>query len=71
MSEVKGAYNVCIIGGGITGTALAYSLCNLGETSVAVFEKSYLSSGSTGRCGGGIRQQWSTKNNVRLAMRSV
>lgn len=71
MSEIKGAYDVCIIGGGITGTALAYSLCKLGETSVAVFEKSYLSSGSTGRCGGGIRQQWSTKNNVRLAMRSV
>jgi len=71
MSDVNGTYDVCIIGGGITGTALAYSLCKLGETSVAVFEKSYLSSGSTGRCGGGIRQQWSTKNNVRLAMRSV
>lgn len=64
-------YNVCIIGGGITGTALAYFLCKLGERSVAVFEKSYLSSGSTGRCAGGIRQQWSTRPNVRLAMRSV
>lgn len=64
-------YNVCIIGGGITGTALGYFLCKLGETSVAVFEKSYLSSGSTGRCAGGIRQQWSTRPNVRLAMRSV
>ncbi|MFN6992424.1 MAG: NAD(P)/FAD-dependent oxidoreductase [Fervidobacterium sp.] len=64
-------YNVCIIGGGITGTALGYFLCKLGETSVAIFEKSYLSSGSTGRCAGGIRQQWSTRPNVRLAMRSV
>lgn len=64
-------YNICIIGGGITGTALGYFLCKLGETSVAVFERSYLSSGSTGRCAGGIRQQWSTRPNVRLSMRSV
>lgn len=74
MSNMKNEdrkYKICIIGGGITGTALAYFLCKLGETSVAVFEKSYLSSGSTGRCAGGIRQQWSTRANVRLAMRSV
>uniref|UniRef100_A0A7C4RW37 FAD-binding oxidoreductase n=1 Tax=Fervidobacterium thailandense TaxID=1008305 RepID=A0A7C4RW37_9BACT len=64
-------YSVCIIGGGITGTALAYFLAKFGENSVSVFEKSYLSSGSTGRCAGGIRQQWSTRSNVRLAMRSV
>lgn len=64
-------YDVCIIGGGITGTALAYFLTKLGERSVAIFERSYLSSGSTGRCAGGIRQQWSTRSNVRLAMRSV
>ncbi|SHH29763.1 NAD(P)/FAD-dependent oxidoreductase [Thermosipho atlanticus] len=64
-------YKVCIIGGGIVGTAIAYFLGKLGETSVAVFEKRYLSSGATGRCGGGIRQQWSTEANVRLAMRSV
>ncbi|ANE41015.1 FAD-dependent oxidoreductase [Fervidobacterium ngatamarikiense] len=70
MSEVK-KYDICIIGGGITGTALGYFLCKLGKTSVAIFEKSYLSSGSTGRCAGGIRQQWSTRPNVRLAMRSV
>ncbi|MGQ9856019.1 MAG: NAD(P)/FAD-dependent oxidoreductase [Fervidobacterium sp.] len=69
MSNKK--YEVCIIGGGITGTALGYFLCKLGKTSVAIFEKSYLSSGSTGRCAGGIRQQWSTRPNVRLAMRSV
>ncbi|MEJ5256791.1 MAG: FAD-binding oxidoreductase [Fervidobacterium sp.] len=69
MSNKK--YDVCIIGGGITGTALGYFLCKLGKTSVAIFEKSYLSSGSTGRCAGGIRQQWSTRPNVRLAMRSV
>ena len=64
-------YRVVIIGGGIVGCAIAYHLTKLGEKSVAVFEKNYLSSGATGRCGGGIRQQWSSLNNVLLAMRSV
>jgi len=62
---------VVIIGGGITGTAIAYHLAKLGAKRVTVIEKDYLSSGSTGRCGGGIRQQWSSPYNVRLAMKSV
>ncbi len=62
---------VVIIGGGITGTAIAYHLAKLGAKQVTVLEKDYLSSGSTGRCGGGIRQQWSSPYNVRLAMKSV
>ncbi len=65
------SYHVCIIGGGIVGTSIAFHLAKLGERRVAVFEKSYISSGATGRCGGGIRQQWSARMNVRLAMRSV
>jgi sarcosine oxidase subunit beta len=38
---------------------------------VVVLEKNYLASGATGRCGAGIRQQWSTKENALLAMKSV
>jgi sarcosine oxidase subunit beta len=34
-------------------------------------EKNYLSSGATGACGAGIRQQWSTKENAKLAIESV
>ena len=34
-------------------------------------EKSYLCSGATGRCGAGIRQQWSTLENAELAIKSV
>ncbi len=64
-------YRICIIGGGIIGTSTAFHLARMGETRVAVFEKDYISSGATGRCAGGIRQQWSTRSNVRLAMRSV
>ncbi len=63
--------SVVIIGGGITGTSIAFNLAKLGVKDVSVFEKSYISSGSTGRCGGGIRQQWTSPMNVRLAMRSV
>lgn len=63
--------SVVIIGGGIVGTSVAFNLAKLGVNNISVFEKSYISSGSTGRCGGGIRQQWTSRMNVRLAMRSV
>ncbi len=68
---MKSEYKVAIIGGGVVGCSVAYHLAKLGKTDVIVFEKNYLSSGSTGRCAGGIRQQWSSPNNVLLAMRSV
>ncbi|MFW6121240.1 MAG: NAD(P)/FAD-dependent oxidoreductase, partial [Petrotogales bacterium] len=63
--------SVVIIGGGIIGTSIAYHLCKNGIKDIVLLEKDYLSAGSTGRCGGGIRQQWSERANVRLAMRSV
>jgi len=71
MMTVKNRYRVVIIGGGVIGTAIAFFLAKSGIRNVAVLEKDYLSSGSTGRCGGGIRQQWSERMNVRLAIRSV
>jgi sarcosine oxidase subunit beta len=60
-----------IVGGGINGLAMAYELAKRGLQKVVVLEKSYLGSGSTGRCGGGIRQQWTTAENIRLAQESV
>lgn len=68
---MKSRYKVVVIGGGVIGTAVAFYLAKNGVSDVVVLEKDYLSSGSTGRCGGGIRQQWSERMNVRLAMRSV
>ena len=62
--------DVVIIGGGINGCALAYELSRKG-LSVLLLEKKYLTYGATGRCGAGIRQQWSTRENVELAMKSV
>jgi sarcosine oxidase subunit beta len=62
---------VVIIGGGIIGCATAYYLAKEGVTDVVVIEKDYLSSGSTGRCGAGVRQQWGLEMNIRLATESI
>ncbi|MDD3492058.1 MAG: FAD-binding oxidoreductase [Candidatus Thermoplasmatota archaeon] len=62
--------DVAIVGGGINGCALAYELSRRGAE-VAVVERRSLTSGATGRCGAGVRQQWSARENVTLAMQSV
>lgn len=55
-----------IIGGGISGYAIAYNLAKRGMKNIVVLDKSYQASGSTGRCGAGIRQQWGTEMNCKL-----
>lgn len=62
---------IVICGGGILGLALGYHLLRLGAKSVTVIEKGYLNSGASGRCAGGIRQQWSTEDNIDLMKESV
>ncbi len=59
-----------IIGGGIIGAATGYYLSKAG-LSVRLFEKGYLCSGSTGRCIGGVRQQFTSECSIRLMMESV
>ncbi len=59
-----------VIGGGILGTATAYYLAK-GGLRVTLMEKDYLCAGSTGRCIGGIRQQFTTETTIRVAMESV
>jgi sarcosine oxidase subunit beta len=60
-----------VIGGGINGLCTAYELARLGLRRIVVIERHYIGSGSTGRCGGGIRAQWTTAENIRLAQESV
>ncbi|MEO0206176.1 MAG: FAD-binding oxidoreductase [candidate division WOR-3 bacterium] len=62
--------DVIVIGGGIIGCATGYYLTKKG-LKVFLFEKDYLTAGSTGRCIGGIRQQFSTELSIRVAMESV
>ena len=71
MSEFPRTAEVVIIGGGIVGAAIAYELTARGVSDIVVLEKSYISSGSTGRCGAGVRQQWGLEMNCRLAKGSV
>ena len=71
MTELPRSADIVIIGGGVVGSSIAYELTKRGIDDVVVLEKSYLSSGSTGRCGAGVRQQWGLEMNCRLAKGSV
>jgi sarcosine oxidase subunit beta len=62
---------VVIIGGGVNGLACAYCLAKQGIKDIVVLESGYLGYGATGRCGGGIRQQWGMEENIVLARESV
>lgn len=64
---MKKAYDVIIIGGGIIGCATAFELAKRGITDILLIEKRFLTSGATGRCGAGIRQQWGSELNARIA----
>lgn len=68
---MKKGYDVIIIGGGIVGTSIAFELAKRGRTDILIIEKGYLTSGATGRCGAGIRQQWGSELNARIAMEST
>jgi sarcosine oxidase subunit beta len=68
---VPATADAVVVGGGINGLTTAYELAKLGVGRVVVLEKTYIGAGSTGRCGGGIRQQWTTEENIRLAQESV
>lgn len=63
--------DVIIIGAGVVGTSIAYHLAKRGCRNVIVLEKNYIGSGSTEKCPGGIRQQFSTETNIKLSMESV
>jgi sarcosine oxidase subunit beta len=62
--------DVVIAGGGIAGCALAYQLAKR-KVDVVLLERETLGSQSTGKCAGGVRQQFSTEPNVRLQRMSV
>src|ERR1700693_86441 len=62
--------DVVIAGGGIMGCALAYQLAKR-KVDVLLLERETLGSQSTGKCAGGVRQQFSIEANVRLQRLSV
>jgi sarcosine oxidase subunit beta len=62
--------DVVIVGGGVMGCALAYQLAKR-DVDILLLERETLGSQSTGRCAGGVRQQFSNEANVRLQRLSV
>jgi len=68
---MKKAYDIIIIGGGIVGCATAFELAKRGRKDILLIEQKYLTSGATGRCGAGIRQQWGSVLNATLSYEST
>ena len=71
MSLPRASYRTAIVGGGIIGLYTAYHLARAGAGPILVLERGFLSSGASGRNGGGVRQQWETRGTVRLAREAV
>lgn len=69
---MKNSAEVVIIGGGVIGLSIAYHLAARGMRDIVVLEKENMAgTGSTGRCAGGFRHQFSTEVNIRLSQLSV
>lgn len=68
---MKSSAEVVIIGAGISGCSTAYNLAKKGVKNIVVLEKNYICSGSTGRCGAGVRMQWGTEMNCKIAKKSI
>lgn len=68
---MKSSAEIVIIGAGIMGCAIAHALAERGQTDVVVLERDQIGRGATADAAGGIRQQFSTETNIRLATYSV
>jgi len=55
-----------IIGGGVTGTSIAFHLAVRGMRDVVVVDKSFVASGATGKSSACVRQHYSTVETCRM-----
>ena len=62
---------ILVAGGGAMGAGIAYRLALGGAGDVVLCDRGEICSGSTGRAMGGVRQQFSTAAEVRLAQESI
>jgi sarcosine oxidase subunit beta len=70
-SELRSAYDVVIIGGGVHGLATAYYLSRRGINRVAVLDKNYIGAGASGRNTAIIRSNYRTPEGVAFYDESV
>ena len=63
--------DVVIIGGGVIGVSIAYHLAMKRVGRIILLEKGQLGEGSTSRCVGGIRTQFSTEVNILFSLESI
>ncbi|HEV2108040.1 MAG TPA: FAD-binding oxidoreductase [Thermomicrobiales bacterium] len=71
MVTVRETAEVVIIGAGIMGCTIAHELASRGVSDIIVVERDAIGRGATADAAGGIRQQFSTETNIRLATASV
>lgn len=62
---------IVIAGAGATGASIAYQLALAGAQEVVLCDRGAVAGGSTGKAMGGVRQQFSTAAEVRLAQASI
>jgi len=62
---------IVVAGAGAIGASVAYHLALRGARDVVLADRGEIASGSTGKAMGGIRQQFSTEPEVRLARDSI
>ncbi len=67
----KNTAEVIIIGAGVIGASIAYHLAKASCHDVIVLEKGDIGEGSTAKCTGGVRVQFSQEVNIRLSMESI
>jgi len=63
--------DVVIIGGGVTGTSIAFHLIAAGVRDVIVVDKSFVASGATGKSSACVRQHYSTAETCRMIRYSL
>ncbi len=62
--------DIVIIGGGVTGTSIAYHLARMGAGSVVLLERKHLAAGSTGTSSGLVRMHYDTPLEAEIALKS-
>jgi sarcosine oxidase subunit beta len=62
---------IVIAGAGVVGASIAYHAAQLGARDVVLADRAEVASEATGKAMGGVRQQFSTEAEVRLARESV